>query len=125
MDFTKAQSEQQVAPTEIDISVSKLLGFENLAIFLRVSESLVSEKSLGDGFGKFGLKKKYWFRFWKIRSREKSLSFNFGEIGLGKKVSVSVLENLVSEKTVLVSVKILVSSFSGPKSTMHYMQHEL
>ena len=72
--------------------VSKLLGFENLAIFLRVLESLVSETS----FGKFGLKKKYWFRFWKIRSREKSLSFNFGEIGLGKRVSVS--ENLVLEK---------------------------
>merc|ERR1712116_92828 len=58
---------------EIDISVSKLLGFETFANFLRVSvsENLVSEKSLGIGFGKFGI---------------------------GKKVSVSVSENLVSEK---------------------------
>ena len=59
---------------EIDISVSKLLGFETFANFFRVSvsvlENLVSEKSLGFGFGKFGL---------------------------GKKVSVSVSENLVSE----------------------------
>ena len=63
-------------PTEIDISVLKLLGFETFAKSLRVSvsENLVSEKSLGFGF------EKIWSR---------------------KKVSVSV------------SVKILVSSFSG------------
>ena len=56
---------------EIDISVSKLLGFETFAKSLRVSvsENLVSEKSLGFGF------EKIWSR---------------------KKVSVS--ENLVSEK---------------------------
>ena len=58
---------------ECDISVSKLLGFETFAKSLRVSVSenlvsekksrfrfqknLVSEKSLGLGFGKFGLKK--------------------------------------------------------------------
>ena len=44
---------------EIDISVSKLLGFETFANFLRVSvsvsENMVSEKSLGIGFGKFGI----------------------------------------------------------------------
>ena len=54
---------------EIDISVSKLLGFETFANFLKgfgefgfgqkvsvsVSENLVSEKSLGFGFGKVGL----------------------------------------------------------------------
>ena len=60
---------------EIDISVSKLLGFETFAKSLRVSvsvsENLVSEKSLGFGF------EKIWSR---------------------KKVSVSVSENLVSEK---------------------------
>ena len=47
---------------EIDISVSKLLGFETFANVLRVSvsvsENLVSEKSLGFGFGKFGIVKK-------------------------------------------------------------------
>ena len=51
------------------------LGLETFANFLRVSVSvsknLVSEKSLGFGFGKFGI---------------------------GKKASVSVSENLVSEK---------------------------
>ena len=59
-------------PTEIDISVLKLLGFETFAKSLRVSvsENLVSEKSLGFGF------EKIWSR---------------------KKVSVSVSENLVSE----------------------------
>ena len=60
--------------SEIDISVSKLLGVETFANFLRVlvsvSENLVSEKSLGFGF------EKIWSR---------------------KKVSVSVSENLVSE----------------------------
>ena len=65
---------------EIDISVSKLLGFETFANFLRdsVSEALVLEKSI-----RFGLKKKSRFR--KIWSR--------------KKVSVLVLENVVSEKS--------------------------
>jgi len=85
---------------EIDISVSKLLGFETFAKFLRVSVSvsenfvsgkkyrfrfqknLVSEKSLGFGFGKLVSEKR--FRFRKIWSR--------------KKVSVLVSENLVSEK---------------------------
>ena len=58
----------------------------------------------------------------------------FGEFGLGKKVSVWVSENSVSEKSisfgfenlvsekkvsVSVSVKILVSSFSGPSYKKH------
>ena len=69
---------------EIDISVSKLLGFETFAKYLRVS---VSEK-------------KSRFRFQKNLVSEKSLGFGFGKFGIVKKVSVSV------------SVKILVSSFS-------------
>ena len=73
---------------EIDISVSKLLGFETFANFLRVSvsENLVSEK-------------KSRFRFRKNLVSEKSLGF--GKFGIVKKVSVSVL------------VKIFVSSFSA------------
>ena len=69
------------------------LGLETFAKFLRVSVSknLVSEKSLGFGFGKFG--------------PEKSLGFGFGKFGIVKKVSVSV--------------KILVSSFSGCYSRSH------
>ena len=47
--------------SEIDISVSKLLGFETFAPFgkVSVSENLVSKKSLGFGFGKldFGKEK--------------------------------------------------------------------
>ena len=109
---------------EIDISVSKLLGFETFAIFLgfwfrfrriwsqkkvSVSENLVLEKSLGFGLGEFGLRKKvlvsvlenlvsekkYRFWFWRIWSQKKSIGFGFGKFGLGKKAFVS--ENLVSE----------------------------
>ena len=57
---------------------------ENL-VWETVSKIFVSEKSLGFGFGKFGLGKKV----------SVSVSEKFG---LGKKVSVSVSENLVSEK---------------------------
>ena len=64
-------------------------GLETFANFWRVlelvSENLVSrKKSLGFGFGELGLGKKYWFRFQKIWSL--------------KRVSVSVSENMVSEK---------------------------
>ena len=94
------------------------LGLETFAKFLRVSVSvsknLVSEKSLGFGFGKIWSRKKvsvsvsenlvseekYRFRFRKNLVSEKSLGFGFGKFGIVKKVSVSV------------SVKILVSSFS-------------
>ena len=49
-----------MSQAEIDILVSKLLGFETFANLLRVSfsvsENLVSEKSLGIGFGQnFGI----------------------------------------------------------------------
>merc|ERR1712223_2062385 len=66
---------------EIDISVLKLLGFETFANFLKVSvsvsENLVSEK-------------KSRFRFRKNLVSEKSLGFGYGKFGFGKKVSVSV-----------------------------------
>ena len=63
--------------TEIDMLVSKLLGFETFAKSLRVSvsENLVSEK-------------KSWFRFRKNLVSEKSLGFGFRKFGLGRKVSV-------------------------------------
>ena len=68
------------------------LGLKIFANSWRVSvsdlENLVSEK-----------KSRFWF--WKICSRKKSRGF--GKFGIGKKVSVSV------------SVKFLVSSFSGPR----------
>ena len=63
----------------------------------RFRKNLVSEKSLGFGFGKFGLTKKYWFR--KNFVSEISLGFGFGKFVIGKKVPVSVLENLVWEKS--------------------------
>ena len=58
---------------EIDILVSKLLGFETFAKSLRVSvsENLVSEK-------------KSRFRFRKNLVSEKSLGLGFGKFGLGK-----------------------------------------
>ena len=59
------------------------LGLETFAKFLRVSVSvsknLVSEKSLGFGFGIFGLGKKYWFRFRKNFVSEKSFGICFGQ----------------------------------------------
>ena len=73
---------------KIDISVSKLQGFETFANVLRVSvsENLVSER-------------KSRFQFRKIWSRKKSLGFGFVKLGLRKKVMVSVSENLVSENS--------------------------
>ena len=45
---------------------------------------------------------------------EKSIGFGFGKFGLGRKVSVSVPENGIVKKVSLsVSVKILVLSFSA------------
>ena len=68
--------------SEIDISVSKLLGFESFAKSLRVSvsvsENLVSEK-------------KSRFRFRKNLVSEKSLGLGFGKFGLGKEQIVFVI----------------------------------
>ena len=65
------------------------LGLETCAKFLMisvsVSKNLVSEK-------------KYRFLFRKIWYGKRSLGIGFGKFGIGKKVSVSVSENLVSEK---------------------------
>ena len=115
--FYETRFRQKGGRPEIDISVSKLLGFETFANFLRVSvsvsENLVLEKSLGFdfrklGLGKFGLgkkvsvsenlvsEKKSRFQFRRIWSPKKS--FAFRKFGLQKKVSVLVSENLVSEK---------------------------
>ena len=66
---------------EIDISVSKLPGFKTIAKSLRVSVS-VSENLVSG--------KKSPFRFRKNLVSEKSLGFGFGKFGFGKKVSVSV-----------------------------------
>ena len=66
-------------------------------VSVSVSENLVSEKSLGFGFGQFGLEIKYQFR----ENFVSEISHGFRKFVIGKKVSVSV------------SVKILVSSFSG------------
>ena len=71
------------------------LGLETFAKFLRVSGSilknlvsekksrfrknLVSEKSLGFGFGKFGLGRKVSVLFRKIWYRKKSLGIGFGQ----------------------------------------------
>ena len=73
---------------EIDISVSKLLSFETFANFLRVSVSVL---------GNLVTEKKFRFQLQKKLVSEKSLGFGFEKFGIGKKVSVSVLvKNLVS-----------------------------
>ena len=77
------------------------LGLETFAKFLRVSVSvsdnfvsekksrfrrnLVSEKSLGFGFGNLVSEKKSRFWFQKNFVSEKSLRFGFGKFGIGKK----------------------------------------
>ena len=82
--------------SEIDISVSKLLGFETFANFLRVlvSENLASEKK--SRFRKIWSKKKASVsvseslvsekksRFQRIWSRKNSLGFGFGKLDLEK-----------------------------------------
>ena len=65
-----------------------------MGVSVSVWKNLVSEISLGFGFGKFGLGRKV-----SVSVSEKSLGF--GKFGIVKKVSV------------MVSVKILVSSFSA------------
>ena len=81
-------------------------------VSVSVSENLVSEKKSRFRFQnfwsrkkvsvlvseKFGIGKKSRYRFRKIWYRKKSLGIGFGKFGIGKKVSVSVSENLVSEK---------------------------
>ena len=77
------------------------LGLETFAKFfmisVSVSKNLVSEKSIGFGFGKFGIgkevsvsvseflvsEKKYLF--WRIWSWKKSIGFSFGKFGIKKK----------------------------------------
>ena len=102
-----------VLVAEIDISVSKLLGFETFAKSLRVSvsvsENLVSEKKSRFRFRKkmvlekvsvsvsenLVLEKKSRFRFRKNLVSEKSLGFGFGKFGFGK-------EKIQITRTVLV-----------------------
>ena len=85
---------------EIDISVSKLLGFETFAKSLRVSvsENLVSGKKSLFRFRKIWPQKKVSVSVLENLVSEKSLGFGFEKIWSRKKVSVSVSENLVSEK---------------------------
>ena len=87
-------------------------------------------EGFGFGFREFGIGKKVSVSVSKDLVSKKKSQFRFCKIWSRKKVSVSVSENLVSEKksryrfrkiwyrkkvSVSVSVKILVSSFSGPK----------
>ena len=86
---------------KIDISESKLLGFETCAIFLGFRSQDFCQFLECFGVGKFGTGKKSRFRF---RSQDfcqflEGFGIGFGDFGLGKKVSVLVLENFVSEKS--------------------------
>merc|ERR1711973_602353 len=77
--------------SEIDISVSKLLGFETFANFLRVSvsvsENLVSEKKVSVSVSEnLVSEKKSRYRFQKIWYRKKSLGIGFRKFSIGKKV---------------------------------------
>ena len=86
-------------------------GFEKFGFGKKVSVSvfqknLVSEKVSVSVSENLVSEEKYRFRFRKNLVSEKSLGFGFGKFGIVKKVSVSV------------SVKILVSSFSGVKLTL-------
>ena len=72
-------------------------------------------EGFGIAYGEIGLGKKVSVLVLGNLVSEKSIGFGFEKFGLGKKVLVLVSKNLVSEKNCLVSVsvKILVSSFSG------------
>ena len=61
-------------------------------------KKLVSEKSIGFGFGKFGIGKEVSVSVSEFLVSEKSIGFGFGKIWYRKKVSVLVSESLVSEK---------------------------
>ena len=121
------------------VSVSENLVSEKKSRF-QFRKTLVSEKSLGFGFWKFGFKKKSRFR--KNLVLEKSLGFSFGKFGLRRKVSASEKfgfgkksrfrkiwsrEKSISfgkiwsrkKVSVSVSVKILVSSFSDEQFIFH------
>ena len=91
------------------------LGLETFANFWRVSV-LVSENLVS------GKKSRFWFR--KIWSQKKIMGFGYREFGLEKRISFGKFgiekKSFALEKfgigrkvSVLVSVKILVSSFSG------------
>jgi len=91
---------QQLQPSECDISVSKLLGFETFPFFFMVSvlvsEIFGIEKSIGIGFEKNWYRKKYRYRFRFFLVSEKvsvSVSKIFGiekSIGIGfeKKIGI-------------------------------------
>ena len=83
----------------VSVSVSKNLVSEK-SLGFGYGKNLVSEKSLGFGFGKFGSEKSLGFR--KFYQGKKSW-FQCRKIWFQKKVSVFVL------------VEILVSSFSDEK----------
>ena len=87
---------------EIDISVSKLLGFETFANFFRVSvsvsENLVSQKKFRFRFQNFlSRKKSIGIGFGKNLVSEKSLDLCFGKFGLRK-------EKIQITRTVLVMI---------------------
>ena len=76
------------------------------------SENLVSEKSFG--FGEFGPGKKVLVSVSGNLVSEKSIGFSFGKFGLGKKSLLWFWKIWPRKKvSVLVLVKISVSSFSG------------
>ena len=68
--------------TEIDISVSKLLGFETVANFLRVS---VSENLVSVSVSEKLVLKKVSVLVSENLVSEKSLCFSFGEFGSGQR----------------------------------------
>ena len=96
----KQQSLEHIL-VEIDISLSKLLGFETFADFwgFRFRCQKIWSQKISFGFGKFGIQKKYQFWFQKKLVSEKSISFSFGKFGLGKKSWFRFQKNLVLEKS--------------------------
>ena len=94
MGYSESESEKSVSYSIVSLYSSSLSKASapsfGIGKKVSVSENLVSEK-------------KSLFRFQNFWYRKKSIGIGFGKFGIGKKVSVSV------------SVKFLVSSFSGPR----------
>ena len=84
------------AEAECDISVSKLLGLENL-VSIKVSKSVSKKfstgKSIGIGFEKNWHRKKYWYRYLKKIGIEKSIGISIGKNWYGKKYRIRYKKN--------------------------------
>ena len=110
------------AEAECDISVSKLLGLENL-VSIKVSKSVSKKfgtgKSIGIGFEKNWHRKNIGIGIWKKLASKKELVSVSEKIGMEKSIGCGI-KKLVSEKSFgSVPFRFWVSSHTGQKRVKH------